>query len=352
MSEASRRIAVSELREWTARIFRGAAVPEADAETAADVLVNSNLRGVDTHGVVRLPLNVRRLRSGGVNPHPKLQVVRDSSAAVLVDGDNGMGMVTGVWAMREAIRRAPQFGAVVASVRHSNHFGAAAYYAQLASGAGQIGLSFTNTDKGMAPWGSVTPFLGTNPMAFAAPGGIEGGIVMDMATSQVSWGKIMLAARAGEKIPIGWATDRRGRPTQDAHEAMQGLMLPLGGYKGFGLALMIEILCGVLSGSSIGPHVVDDGAKPYRAQDVGHFFIAIDIAHLLPLAEFQARMRQMVDEIHSCELAEGVSRLYVPGEIEMETAKRREVEGIPISGDLADDLVQLGLEVGEPFPSA
>jgi LDH2 family malate/lactate/ureidoglycolate dehydrogenase len=300
--------------------------------------------------VVRLPLNLRRLRSGAVNARPNVHIVQESPATVLVDGDNGMGLVTGAWAMREAIRHARGTGAVVASVRHSNHYGAAAYYAQLASGAGLIGLSFTNTDAGMAPWGSVTPYLGTNPMAFAAPGGIEGGIVMDMATSQVSWGKVMLAARAGENIPLGWATDRSGRPTEDANEAMRGLMLPLGGYKGFGLALMIEILCGVLSGSAFGPHVVDDGVKPYRPQNVGHFFVAIDIERFTPLEEFRARMQQMVDEIHGCRLSENVSRIYVPGEIEMETANRRQREGIPLIGNLIEELVQLGREVGEPFP--
>lgn len=352
MSENGRLVPAPELKAWVARVLQSAGVPSTDAETAADVLVSSNLRGVDTHGVVRLPLNLRRLSSGAVNARPNVRIVQDSPATILVDGDNGMGLVTGAWAMREAVRRARESGAMVASVRHSNHYGAAAYYAQLASGAGLIGLSFTNTDAGMAPWGSVTPYLGTNPMAFAAPGGIEGGIAMDMATSQVSWGKVMLAARAGEKIPLGWATDRSGRPTQDAKEAMQGLMLPLGGYKGFGLALMIEILCGVLSGSSFGPHVVDDGAKPYRTQDVGHFFIAIDIEHFMPLEEFQARIRQVVDEIHACRLSENVSRLYVPGEIEMETAIRRKREGIPLAANLVEELVQLGLEVGEPFPSS
>jgi LDH2 family malate/lactate/ureidoglycolate dehydrogenase len=351
MTNKPRGIPAPDLRTWVTQVLARSSVLPDEAALAADVLVSANLRGVDTHGVVRLPLNVRRVRSGAVNARPEVRVVQEGSAAALVDGDNGMGLVVGVWAMREAIRRAREQGTAAVSVRHSNHFGAAAYYAQMASAADMIGLSFTNTDPGMAPWGSTTPYLGTNPLAFAAPGGMEGGIVMDMATSQVSWGKVMLAARAGQKIPLGWATDREGRATEDALEAMRGLMLPLGGYKGYGLALMVEILSGVLSGSSFGPHVADDGAQPYRPQDVGHFFMAIDVESFMPVEQFKARMNQLVDEIHACHAAEEASRIYVPGEIEMETAARRQREGIPLPNDLVQELVQLGEQLGEPFPS-
>jgi LDH2 family malate/lactate/ureidoglycolate dehydrogenase len=208
-----------------------------------------------------------------------------------------------------------------------------------------IGMSFTNTGSSMAPWGSKTPFMGTNPLAFAAPGGIDSGITMDMATSQVAWGKLMLAARAGKKIPFGWATDKDGKPTDDPEIGMDGLMLPLGGYKGYGLALFVEVLCAMLTGADYGPHLKD-------GKGVGHFFVAIDIARFVPLAEFQERLKTMVDEIHAGERAPGVERLYVPGEIEMETETRRNHEGIPLPEDVIADLTALGKQQNTPFPFA
>ena len=352
MTGESRLVTAADLKAWVRGVFTRVSVPQDDADTAADVLVSANIRGVDGHGVVRLPVYARRLRAGAINARPDIRVVQAGLAAVLIEGDNGLGVVTGARAMREAIWRAREYGAAAVSVRHSNHFGGAAYYAQMASAADLIGVSFSNTDPGMAPWGAVAAYLGTNPLAFAAPGGIEGGIVMDMATSQVSSGKVMLAARAGERIPFGWATDRAGRPTDDPHVALNGLMLPLGGYKGYGLALMVEILCGILSGSEFGSHTIDDGAEPYRPQDVGHLFVAIDIERFMPLEQFKARMQQMVDEIHACQPAEGVSLVYVPGEIEMETAALRQREGIPLPASVAADLATLGELVGQPFVGA
>lgn len=347
---APRLVAAAELRAWVARVFERAAVPADDAAVAADVLVAANLRGVDSHGVLQLPLKVERVLSGIINPRPRCRVERDSPAAMLVDGDNGLGMVVGAWAMRQAIERARACGAAVAAVRHSNHFGATAYYAQMAAAAEMIGLCGTNSGgASMAPWGSVTGYLGTNPLAFAAPGGIDGGLVLDMATSQVAWGKVELAARAGQKIPLTWATDREGRPTDDPQVAMHGLMLPLGGYKGYGLALMLEILCGVLSGAGFGPHVVNFYEEPDREENSGHVFVAIDVARLMPIGQFKARMARIVDEIHACQPSEGVTRIYVPGEMELETAARRQGEGIPLPADVVAGLVGLGERVGEPF---
>lgn len=342
MSDTARIVPAAELQTWAAQVFQTVGVPSSDSEVAAQVLVTANLRGVDTHGIVRLPHYVKRIQSGIINAQPKLTVERDGAASAMVNGDFGMGMVVGVWAMEAAIARARTFGMSVVGVRQSTHYGAADYYARLASQQAQIGMSFTNTGPSMAPWGSKTPFLGTNPLAFAAPGGIEGGITMDMATSQVAWGKLMLAARAGKKIPFGWATDQEGRPTDDPVVGMDGLMLPLGGYKGYGLALMIEVLCAMLTGADYGPHLKD-------GKGVGHFFIAIDVARFVPLSEFQARMAQMVQEIHAVPRAPGVERLYVPGEIELETETQRRREGIPLPEDVVHDLSELGKRQGMPF---
>jgi LDH2 family malate/lactate/ureidoglycolate dehydrogenase len=351
MLESSLMVRPADLHPWIARVFERVGVGREDAAVAADVLVTANLRGIDSHGVLQLPWKIRRVRSGQANPRPQIQVVEDSPAAVLVDGDNGLGMVVGAWAMRLAIERARQYGAAAVTVRRSNHFGIAGYYAQLAAAANQVGICCTNASKAMAPWGSLTPYLSTNPVAIAVPGGIEGGVVLDMATSQVAWGKVELAARAGQKIPLTWATDLGGRPTDDPQVGMQGLMQPLGGYKGSGLALMVDVLCGVLSGAAFGSHIGDFYAEPDRREGVGHFCLAIEISRLMPIDVFKARMAQMVSEIHACQPAEGVERIYVPGEIEMEIAARRQREGIPLPPDVLRELRLLGVEVGEPFPA-
>jgi LDH2 family malate/lactate/ureidoglycolate dehydrogenase len=342
-------ISHDDLRAWVARCFERADLPPADAAVAADALVAANLRGIDSHGVLQMPLKVRRVRLGAMKARPNIRAERGGPAAVLVDGDNGVGMVVGAWAMRLALERARETGIVFAAVRQSNHFGMAAYYVQMAAAAGMIGLCGTNGGACMAPWGSVTPYLSTNPLAFATPGGIEGGLTLDMATSQVAWGKVELALRAGRKIPLTWATDQNGRPTDDPQQALSGLMLPLGGYKGYGLALMIDILCGILSGSAFGSHVGDFYAHPDQPEHSGHFFVAINIEHFISRADYLARLEQMVAELRACQPGEGVERIYVPGEIEAETAARRRREGIPLPPDMVRDLTALGEEIGEPF---
>lgn len=342
MSSNARSVPADGLRAWAGQVFRRVSVPPEDAAAAADVLVTTSLRGVDTHGIIYLPRYVGAIRNGYVNARPDIRVERNSAATALMDGDNGLGIVVGVRAMREAVRRAGEAGAAIVGVRNSTHFGAAAYYSQLAAAEGFVGLTFTNAEPVMAPWGSRTLMLGNNPFAIAAPGGIDGGVVLDIATTKVAWGKLDLAARAGQKIPSDWATDLNGRPTEDPVEGMRGLLLPLGGHKGYGLSVMVEILCSVLTGAAFGPHVE-------RGQNLGHLFAAIHVARFVPPDVFHARLAQVVEELHASEPAPGVSRIYVPGEMEMETAARRRREGIPLTPDLVAELIELGEQVGEPF---
>jgi len=338
------------LRQWALKIFAHMGVPGDDAALASDALVNANMRGVDTHGVMWLPIYVQRLRSGLVNPRPQIRVTRNRAMVIGVDGDSGLGIVVAARAMQETILTAKEFGLAATTVRNSNHFGAAGYFARMATSQKMIGIAMSNAGPAMAPWNSVTPYLGTNPLAFAAPGGIEGGIVLDMATSQVAGSRVLLAMRAGLEIPPGWATDLRGRPTRDARVAWEGLMMPLGGYKGYGLALMVEILCGIMSGSSFGPHLYDSTRGAYVAHDIGHFFLAIEIEAFMPLAVFQKRLEQCVDEIRACSPLEGTGSVYVPGDIEAASEILRAEEGIPIPGYLLHELRKLGTEVGECFP--
>ncbi len=330
------------LKTWIQRLFERVNVPLNDAEIVADALVTASLRGVDTHGVIYAQHYIRDIHKGHVTVRPNIRIVRQSPSTALIDGDNGLGIVVGVRAMHEAIRRARETGSAVVGVRGSTHFGASAYYAQMAAAEGLIGICMTNTESIVAPWGSTSPLLGTNPLAIAIPGGIDGGLVLDMATTQVAWGKLYLASRAGEKIPTNWATDTNGYPTDDPDVGMAGLMLPLGGHKGYGLALMIEILCATLTGAA-------HDAEITNGQDVGHTFMVIDVSRFMPLEAFQTRLAHLVDEIRQSDRRDGVSRIYVPGEIEAETMAHRQQAGIPIPDELVAELIALGEEVGEPF---
>jgi LDH2 family malate/lactate/ureidoglycolate dehydrogenase len=342
MTETYRLIGSAPLQQWLGRVFEQLDVPPADAATVAEALVTTSLRGVDTHGVILSLGYSQRLRAGQVKARPTIRRVQTSPGTALFDGDNGLGIVIGLQAMQEAINRAREVGIAVVGVRNSTHFGAVALYVQLATSQGLIGLGCTNTQPVMAAWGGRTPLLGTNPLAIGVPGGIEGGIILDMATTQVAWGKLNLAQRAGRAIPPGWATDKAGQPTTDPKVGMSGLLQPLGGYKGYGLALMVEILSATLARADFGRDIKN-------WQNVGHTFIAIDVSHFLPLADFTARLQPFVAAIQASEpLVEG-ERVYLPGEIEAETMVRRRREGIPLPADLIADFQALGAEVGVPF---
>lgn len=341
-----RLISAGPLREWSSAILARLGVPRADAALTAEILVDTSLRGVDTHGILQLKGYVEQLRRGEVNPTPHIEIKQHAPATALVDGDDGLGFVVGTYAMRQAIARARAAGVGVVSVQHSNHYGAAGYYARLAPPERMIGVSLTNAVHGVAPFGSRTVYLGTNPIAIAAPGGIPGGMVLDMATSQIAWNKVYLASLQGIKIPFGWASDRDGNPTDDPVRALEGFLLPLGGYKGSGLGLMVEILTGVLSGSH-----TQAGASRH-AEDIAHFFMALDVARFSPIEEFTARMDEIAGELHACEPLNDGARVYVPGEIELEVAARRSREGIPLPPYILADLQELAAQFNLPLPSS
>lgn len=263
----------------------------------------------------------------------------------LLDADRGMGQVASVAAMRCAIQKAKATGVGVVTVRNSNHFGAAAYYAMIAAQENQIGFAATDAEPIMAPWGGAKAVVGNNPFAYAIPATPDFSLVLDMAQSVVAWGKIFLAAQRSEKIPATWALNPAGEPTENPHEAMAGLLLPVGGYKGYGLALVVEILSSVLSGATFGlrmPPMADEAAT----QDMGHFFMALDIDQFIPLAEFRQRMAELVAEHREIPLAKGVERIYLPGELEYLRRKERLASGIPLELYIVEALTQLGEELG------
>jgi LDH2 family malate/lactate/ureidoglycolate dehydrogenase len=333
------------LRNFCASAFEQVGMSPADAATVADTLVEADLRGVHSHGVWWTSTYTRRLQMGGVNPRPVVQVVQETPAMIVLDADRAMGQVASVAAMRHAIEKARTIGVGVASVRNSNHFGAAAYYALMAAEENQIGFATTDAEPIMAPWGGAKAVVGNNPMAYAIPAAPEPPIVLDMAQSVVAWGKIFLAAQRGDKIPATWALSPTGEPTEDPHEAMAGLLLPVGGYKGYGLALVIEILSGVLSGATFGlsvPPMTDDSVT----QDFGHFFMALNIPHFLPTEEFQKRIAALIAEHRGVPLAKGTERIYLPGEIESLKRRQRLEQGIPLESYIVDSLVQVGEQMG------
>jgi len=320
-------------------------MPEADARILAESLVEADLRGVHTHGVAALTGYARRLRGGGVNPTPRVRVTHTRGAITIVDADHGLGQIGSQFAMERAIEAARASGIGAAAVRNSSHFGAAAFYAAMALPHDMIGFATTSAGNRIAPIGGRTPVVGNNPFAWAIPAATERPIILDMAQSVVAAGKIGMAARKGEKIPFGWAMDGQGRPTDDPLAGAAGLLVPIGGPKGFGLALIVDILCGALSGAALGREL----AKPHQPDtpsQIGHFFMAIDVASFTDVASFKARVDGMIRQVHESEPASPGTPLYVPGEIEWRLRERRVSDGIPLLKSIVADLKALADELG------
>ena len=340
------------LLAFTAAVLERCGVEAGDADAVATVLIDANLRGVDTHGVALLPLYARRLRSGAIDARPSIQVVRETASFALIDGGNGLGQLAAVRAMQLALRKAGETGAAIVGVRNSNHFGAAAHYAMMGPADGKIGLAMTvGAGNCMAPWGGVDNLLSNNPLAIAVPAGEEVSPVLDMATSVVARGKVIAAAKEGRPVPAEWALDAAGRPTTDPHAALEGVLLPIGGYKGYGLTVMIGLLAGALTGAAL-----DRQVRPFLEETIapangGHLFGAIDVGAAGPLEEFCARVDAHVRTIRESRRAPGVERIYVPGEIEHLTARERRLNGIPLGAPSVQELRRLAgeLDVRAPF---
>jgi L-2-hydroxycarboxylate dehydrogenase (NAD+) len=329
------------LRAFVAGIFAREGLPQADAETVADCLVAANLRGVDTHGVFRVANYLKRLRAGLLNPHPNIDVARTSFAAAHVDGDNGMGAVVGRRAMQEAIAIAEDKGTAFVSIKHSNHFSMAAYYAMMALDAGLIGMVFTNASPALPPWGGRAPFLGTSPLAVAVPAGKQPPFVLDMAMSVLARGAVYMAAGAAKAIPPGLALDAEGRPTTDPQDLINGgTMLPFGGVKGAGLSMLMDILGGVLSGSGFAGQVGSPHQTFDRPQNVGHLFICFRPDLFQPRESFLARMDELILAVKAQPRAAGFDEILIPGEREARVQAERLAHGIPLSQAVFDALRQ------------
>jgi LDH2 family malate/lactate/ureidoglycolate dehydrogenase len=340
------------LRQFAIDVFEKVGVSREDAEIVADTLIEANLRGVDTHGVTRvLATYVKRVQLGLVSANTNITVVSDRLAAALLDGHNSLGQVIAKRAMTMAIDKAAKTGVGMVGITNSNHFGAAAYWAMMALPHDQIGIAMTNSPAFVPPWGGKEPMFGTNPMCFAFPGGQEGPVVLDMATTTVARGRVVLYAKQGIPLEPGWAFDSEGKPTTDAQAALKGLLQPLGGYKGYGLAMVVDLLSGILTGGDYSYHMAGALAEDFsRPTGVGSFFGAIAVDAFMDPAEFKARMDKVVREIHGSSKAAGVERIYVPGEIELDSMALRRREGIPLPDVVVKEFVDMGDELGVYFP--
>jgi LDH2 family malate/lactate/ureidoglycolate dehydrogenase len=345
MTEPSKRVSPQRLREFVAAVYRSAGVPEADADFAADTLVQADLWGHQSHGVLRVGWYYARLRSGAMRPVTTPRTVVDAGAIAVVDGEDGVGQVVAKHAVEEAVRRARLHGVGVVSVRNSNHFGTCMYYTGLGAQAGCITLLATNGGPNMAPWGGMKKMIGTNPWSVAAPAGRHPTLIMDMAVSGVARGKIFLAQRRRESIPDNWAIDRDGFPTTDPRAALEGFILPMAGHKGYAIGVIVDMLAGVLSGSSF----LDDVHGPYdpvNRSGAGHFFAAFDVEKFQPRAQFDARMEEYIARLKAVPVAPGHEEVFYPGEIEARNDAKHRRDGLLLPQDTLADLQRVAREAG------
>lgn len=348
---ASTRVDCKKLLHFVGASFEKLGVPSDDAQIAANGLVMADLRGVDTHGVIRFnPYSwyVKWLKEGSMTAKPNIRIVSENAATALIDGDNGMGMVVGHRAMEIAIQKAKSSGVAMVAARNSRHYGMSAYYAMRALAHDMIGIAMTNASRQVVPTFGRDARYGTNPICFAVPAKEELAFVLDMATNTAAAGKLELAARLGKAIPLGWALDENAASTTDPRVAQKARrLLPLGGtrdrgsHKGYGLAILVEILCGVLTGTVTALNANQDPR--------GHFFGAIGVGFFRPVEEFKRDMDRLIRELKSTPCIEGQERVYVAGEIEFETAEERAKNGIPLLPSVLKGLREVSEQLKVPY---
>ncbi|KAI9727429.1 MAG: hypothetical protein M1834_008373 [Cirrosporium novae-zelandiae] len=326
-------------------VLVGNGVPRENARIVANCLVQADLRGIDTHGINRIPSYMARIRQGVLDPKASPTLNKVTPVVAQVDGHNGFGFLAAHKGMDCAIQMAQGFGIGMVSIKHSNHFGMSAWVVQQAIDAGMMSLVFTNSSPALPVWGGRSKLMGVSPLACGAPGGKEKPFILDMAPSIAARGKIYKAYRRGEKIPKDWALDADGQPTDDPGAALQGVMLPMGGPKGSALSVMMDVFSGVLSGSAFAGHVTNP-YDPSKAADVGHFLIAIRPNLFMSLEDFKERMDYLYQRVIGSDKMAGIDRIYFPGEIEQLTKEERLKTGIPYVQAEIEALNKEALAVG------
>jgi len=343
--DATSRIPFDRLIDFGAAVYESAGMPSPDARLIADTLVQADLWGHQSHGVLRLGWYLDRLRKQVMRPVAQIEQLVDAGAMGLIDGHDSVGQVTTMHATRQAIARAKQHGVGVVGVRNSNHFGTCMYYTLTGAREGCVTLLASNGGPAMAPWGGRKKIVGTNPWSVAAPAGRHAPLVMDMANTGVARGKIYLARNRNVSIPLGWAIDAHGAPTTDPRKAIEGIILPMAEHKGYAIAVVVDLLSGVLTGSGFLSAV----HSPYQTSEksnCGHFLIAIDIAALQPLQAFNERMEAFIAELKSVPLAKGFDEVFYPGEMEARSDQRHRCEGLQLAPETVTDLRRIAAEAG------
>ena len=346
MNAESRRVKAAELQAFIARAFVAIGISAPEAASIAELMTRADVNGSDGHGVFRLPKYIRRIKGGAVNIKPAIRIEREAPGMALVDGDNGMGHLVMRFAAEKAIEKAKTAGTAWVGVKASNHAGPASLYASMPIEHDMIGLYLAvGNANHLAAWGGLDMLLSTNPIAVGIPAGAEPAIVLDMATTVAAYGKVKTAAQRGETMPEGWMIDRQGQPLTDPKRANEGLLLPIGGYKGYGLALIFGLLAGTLNGAAMGRDVVDFNNDDTTATNTGHVIVAINVAMFRELGEFKASVDQLVRDIRNSKRLPGVEAVRLPGE--QSHAKRDEHTrlGIPMPAPLLQSLAALAAEL-------
>ncbi len=351
---AGRRVPFEALRDFIARSFQSLGLPPADAATVGALMAEADLQGSDGHGVIRLPQYTRRIRAGGLNVRPDIRVVEERAATALIDADNGMGHLVMSRAAELAIAKARTAGIAWVGSRMSNHAGPASLYARMPLAQGMLGLYFAvGNANHLPPWGGLDVLLSTNPIAAAIPTAQEPPIVLDMATTVAAYGKVKAKAARGESMPEGWMIDRQGRPLTDPKRASEGFLLPIGDYKGYGLALVVGILAGTLNGAAMGRAVVDFNADDRSLTNTGQAVVAIDPAAFGDPQVFRESVDRLARELRASEKMPGHDRIWLPGEQSHERRIDYGRHGIPLPPALLSTLDTLAAELGvDPLPAA
>jgi L-2-hydroxycarboxylate dehydrogenase (NAD+) len=347
----SLRVPAARLETFTAKAFEAVGIEAPDAKRIAELMVRADVQGSEGHGVFRLPQYVRRIKGGAVNLKPNIRVVREAAGMALVDGDNGMGHLVMRFATEKAIEKAKIAGVAWVGVKWSNHAGPASLYASMPMEHDMVGLYLAVGNANHLPaWGGLDMLLSTNPIAVALPGEEEPAIVLDMATTVAAYGKVKTKAQRGETMPEGWMMDRQGRPLTDPKRSNEGFLLPIGGYKGYGLALVFGLLAGTLNGAAMGRDVVDFNADDTSPTNTGHSIVAINIESFQPVAEFKQSVDALSRDLRKSERLPGVDRIRLPGEGSHAARADRLKNGIPLPAALAAALNQLAAELKIPAP--
>lgn len=343
---ADRRFQSRELESFVARALTAVGLPASDAEQVAQLMILADLRGSDGHGIFRLSQYIRRIRVGGMNLRPNIHVVQETDATALVDDDNGMGHLVMRFATGVAMEKAGRSGIGWVGVQRSNHAGPAALYAMMPLEHNMIGIYLAvGSANHMPPWGGVELLLSTNPIAFAIPASEEPPIVLDIATSVAAYGKVKTKAQRGEQMPEGWMINAFGQPLTDPKRAEEGFLLPIGGYKGYGLALIFGLLAGTLNGAAFGRDAIDFNKDDKTPTNTGQIIVALDISRFSPVETFKRTVDAVIREMRNSKKMPGVERIRVPGEQSHAMWLERNAIGVPMNETLFKDLERLASEL-------